>query len=193
MNAKPLYMEIASLIQARETCIERGNKDWQNKHTEMLEYIARDVMPSGSGIDSGTKIDLPECKPERLVFTVAYHHMNEGGYYDGWTEHSLIVTPSLQFGFNLRITGRDRNQIKDYLHDVYHTALSAPWINPLYRCNELQQELTRLTTAVTAANLAREAAPNPETLVEYHAAMAAEGDWNKAHGEELAALCRRWS
>ena len=50
--------------------------------------------------------------------------MNEYGAYVGWTEHDVIVTPAFD-GFNLRVTGRDRNQIKEYIGDVFHTWLSA--------------------------------------------------------------------
>jgi hypothetical protein len=45
--------------------------------------------------------------------------MNEGGYYDGWTEHQVIITPSLQHGFDVRVTGQDRNEIKDYLAELF--------------------------------------------------------------------------
>jgi len=48
--------------------------------------------------------------------------MNENGYYDGWTSHTVTVTPGWN-GPELRITGRDRNQIKDYLYDTFHYAL----------------------------------------------------------------------
>jgi hypothetical protein len=61
--------------------------------------------------------------PEKLVFIVEYHHMAESGMYDGWTSHRIIVTPSLARGFSLKITGKDRNQIKEYLADVYHNWL----------------------------------------------------------------------
>jgi hypothetical protein len=82
-------------------------------------------MPSGSGVDIGTKLDLGESTSDKLVFSASFHHMDEHGGYDGWTDHKIIVTPSLQFGFNLKITGRDRNQIKDYLSDIFHTALTS--------------------------------------------------------------------
>lgn len=80
-------------------------------------------LPSGSGWDCGTK--LCECStPRRLVFTGSYHHMNMDGFYDGWTDHDIIVTPSLIHDFDLRITGRDRNDVKDYLHDLFHHVLN---------------------------------------------------------------------
>jgi hypothetical protein len=81
------------------------------------------MLPSGSGIDCGTELDRAACKPGKLVFTFSYHHMNEAGMYDGWTEHTLIVTPSFD-GIDLRITGRDRNQVKEYLYDIYHNDLT---------------------------------------------------------------------
>jgi hypothetical protein len=81
-----------------------------------------DLLPSGSGIDSGTKLDLNASHAEKLVFDIAYHHMNDGGFYDGWTQHRIVVTPSFT-GINLRISGRDRNDIKDYLYQTYDYAL----------------------------------------------------------------------
>jgi hypothetical protein len=49
--------------------------------------------------------------------------MNDAGYYDGWTDHIVIVSPSFD-GIDIKISGRNRNDIKDYLHDVFHAALT---------------------------------------------------------------------
>ena len=122
---KPLYQESASLVDARLRCIETGNNEWKVKHEERLIALCKEYMPSGSGIDCGTKIDLDASTPDKLVFYAPYHHMNDGGMYDGWTDHSFTVTPSLQFGYRLKIGGRDRNNIKEYLHDVFSTALDS--------------------------------------------------------------------
>jgi len=97
---------------------------WRTKHRDWIARLVREHMPSGAGIDTGTKLD-DSSTPDRLVFSFSFHHMNEHGSYDGWTEHTAIVKPSLAFGFDLKITGRDRNQIKDYLHETYHQALGA--------------------------------------------------------------------
>lgn len=126
MSSKALYQTLASSLNALSNCIASGNA-YAATHESNLETLVSEFMPSGSGIDSGTKLDLDESlrhKGARLVFTTAFHHMNQDGYYDGWTEHKVIVTPSLQFGFDLKITGRDRNDIKEYLHEVYHHALT---------------------------------------------------------------------
>lgn len=88
--------------------------------------IAKNELPSGSGIDCGTKIDLDASNRNKLVLLAAYHHMNESGMYDGWTEHRIIVVPDLASGFTLNITGRNRNGIKEYLYDTYWPVLNEP-------------------------------------------------------------------
>ncbi len=122
MNGK-LYAVLASLVQARANCAESHNEEWFVRHTERALKLVSEYMPSGSGIDNGTKLDIDISGPNKLVFLTSYHHMNDCGYYDGWTEHTVIVTPSLQHGFEVRITGRDRNDTKEYLHDVFCEAL----------------------------------------------------------------------
>ena len=122
MKQRPLYLELASLIDAYHRCVEKGN-EYADKHEERIESLVKEHMPSGSGIDCGTEIDIDKSTGEKLVFTMSYHHMNDGGMYDGWTEHSIIVTPAFICGPRIKITGRNRNGIKDYLHDVYSEAI----------------------------------------------------------------------
>jgi len=50
--------------------------------------------------------------------------MDEYGGYDGWTEHTITVRPDLIHTIVLGISGRNRNDIKDYLYDVYHHILT---------------------------------------------------------------------
>ena len=102
---------------------------WESIWESRLETELANLLPSGSGFDCGTKLDIEASKPNRLVFITSFHHMDEHGGYDGWTEHKIIVTPSLVYGFELRVTGKDRNDIKDYIAEVMHGALSvkASW------------------------------------------------------------------
>jgi len=123
MNTK-LYATLASLVQARLNCIKSKNAEWLIKHEQSIVQIVKDLLPSGSGIDCGTKIDLDASNGEKLVLTFCYHHMNEHGYYDGWTDHKAVVTPSFAHDFNLVITGRNRNEVKEYLHETYSCDLS---------------------------------------------------------------------
>ena len=120
---KPLYQHIATKITALQNCRSAGNEEWAYRHAQALRYIDTDLLPSGSGIDAGCSIDTEASKPQRLVIKFSYHHMDGHGFYNGWTDHKAIITPSLQFGYNLKITGRDINQLKDYLHEVFSTVL----------------------------------------------------------------------
>ena len=124
MAKRPVYMVIASKLQAMVNCDKMGNTEWRNNHLDAISKVLHDHMPSGSGFDCGTGFRVLDSTPERLVFSTSFHHMNEHGSYDGWTEHKVIVTPSLANGFNLRVTGRDRNGIKEYIGDLFHEYLS---------------------------------------------------------------------
>jgi hypothetical protein len=121
---RKLYQRIASLIQAMDNCRKSGNAEWLEKHHATLDCLVVDHMPRGSGIDSGCNLSIDKSNPEKLVFATSYHHMNDGGYYDGWTQHVVTVTPSLASGIDIRISGRDRNQIKEYLYGVFSDALN---------------------------------------------------------------------
>ena len=128
---KKVYQELAALLQARKNCEDRmsseqesnigATREWVNKHSENINKIMK-LAPSGSGIDSGIKLD-DKSNSEKLVFYFGFHHMNENGMYDGWTEHTAIITPCFG-GINIKITGRNRNDIKDYLYDVLDSWLS---------------------------------------------------------------------
>lgn len=117
MRQLPLYRVLGRMVA------------WQPPAGQFSEQRKReidrlvDLLPSGSGVDNGTSIDLDRSKPDRIVLTCSFHHMNDVGMYDGWTDHEIIVTPSLGFEYEIRVTGRNRNEIKDYLSDLYREAL----------------------------------------------------------------------
>lgn len=116
---KPLFQALASTLEAIQNCEKSGNTEWHQRHMTRIGRLAKDNLPSGSGFDAGSGIDVDASKPNRLVLYTSFHHMNDDGYYDGWTEHTVIVTPSLAFGFDLRVTGRDRRDIKDYIAETF--------------------------------------------------------------------------
>jgi hypothetical protein len=115
----PLYQTLAGLIQARQNCIRSGNAEWLTRHTSRLVKLVDDNMPSGSGFDNGTTIDLDKSTPEKLVFQTSFHHMDQHGSYCGWTSHTVTVRASLTGGVCVVVSGRDRNAIKDYIGDVF--------------------------------------------------------------------------
>ncbi len=118
-----MYAAIANAIVARTNCERSGNTEWYARWTERLAQLA-DLLPSGSGVDSGTTIDLERSTGAKIVLGTAYHHMDEGGGYSGWTEHAITIRPAFIGGIDLTIGGRDRNGIKEYLGEMYHADLT---------------------------------------------------------------------
>lgn len=120
------YEWLAQKVAAIHNCRAAGLDEWRERHTEALEAFVRDGAPSGSGFDNGTRLNLECSNARRLVFTTAFHHLDEHGSYDGWTEHIVTVRPNLALGFELTVGGKDRDGIKDYIADVFHEWLSSP-------------------------------------------------------------------
>ena len=94
--ARYLYSELSKAIQARKNCankmedganesIVQNAIDWHQKWSDHIDTLM-EQMPSGSGFDNGTSIDLDASHAEKLVFNTSFHHMDEAGDYDGWTE-----------------------------------------------------------------------------------------------------------
>lgn len=132
--ARYLYSELSSLLQARRNCarISLNSPECFKHHTETIERLVDQHLPSGSGFDSGTKLDLDASREDKLVFVTSFHHMNQNGFYDGWTEHTVTVTPSLSDRFHLRVSGRNRNDVKDYIHESFDVALRTDVTYDLY-------------------------------------------------------------
>jgi len=114
--AVTISKEIARMNYALENMKERARiyDDAEENMHKKLENL-----PSGSGFDDGCFLLLHESTPEKLVFRANFHHMNNDGLYIGWSSHKVIVTASLQYGFNIKVTGRDKRGIKDYIVDSF--------------------------------------------------------------------------
>ena len=120
---KPLYQVLAHNIAWQPPV----GTEWVEKRAEEIKWLL-DKLPSGSGWDSGTKLmktvrTHDQADISHFTLYGSFHHMDEGGSYDGWTDHQIIVTADLRSGFTLRITGRNRNDIKDYLHELFDYVL----------------------------------------------------------------------
>lgn len=108
--------KLANLISAINS--ENIKPEWIDKHSSSIDKICQ-ALPHGSGIDGKCELLLNESAPDKIVFFVEFHHLNENGYYDGWTSHKIKLTPSFIFGYDMKITGKDRNGIKDYLTNLF--------------------------------------------------------------------------
>lgn len=130
----PVYKKLASEIERAIRCRNEAenpnefNRELraENARDAMAQanWIASNLLPSGSGVDSGTSIDWDKTKPNRIVLNTDYHHMDEYGHYSGWSDHQIIVTPDLASEIAIRVTGRDRNNIKEYLAEMYQSDLT---------------------------------------------------------------------
>ena len=122
MRKEKLYQRLSSTIGAKNRCETSNNQVWLEKH----EKTIRDIMstsPYGSGIDFGTTLLEDKCiEGKKLVFQVDFHHMDEMGMYDGWTSHTITIFPTF-YGIEIKISGRNKNEIKSYLYEVYSTWL----------------------------------------------------------------------
>lgn len=121
---RPLYKELATAIGPLRACQAQDNTFGEKIHMHTIDTCIS-LLPSGSGWQDGeqTKLWLDNSHADKLMFRGSFHHMDENGYYDGYTEHVITVKPSLAFDFNIRISGSNRNEIKDYLHDMFNAAL----------------------------------------------------------------------
>lgn len=79
------------------------------------------ALPSGSGFDVGTRII--KADDSVIVFETEFHHMDENGLYDGWTNHMVVVKASLIFGIDIKVSGRNRNEIKSYITETFNNYL----------------------------------------------------------------------
>jgi hypothetical protein len=135
MDTKINLMQLANTLQALQSCQQKAKESepdsdqkihwngWVSRHDDVIQDLLKD-LPHGSGLDAGVEFEPKESTPQKLVFYTSFHHMNDNGYYDGWTDHKLIITP-LFGGFDIRITGKNKRQIKEYLSQLFYEVFTA--------------------------------------------------------------------
>lgn len=132
VRRKPLYLALAIYLQRINT-LEQFGAIASRRQRQMLDdlqihaaWLAKEHLPSGSGFDSGTELltssENFKGRLGSLVFSTSFHHMDQNGGYDGWTEHMVVVKPDWE-GFNIRCTGPNRNAVRDYVEDTFYNAL----------------------------------------------------------------------
>ncbi len=115
-----LYKAIARAIGSRNRCLSKsvGHEAILNWEEQIRKF--NDMLPSGSGFDCGTKINLDESNSNKIVINTSFHHMDENGGYNGWTNHAITIRAELEMDFTLRVSGRDKNQIKEYIAETFN-------------------------------------------------------------------------
>ncbi len=131
--AKTVAQEIAMVCDARNYAIEHKRYDLVNARNDILDMIEREALPSGSGIDNGCTIDRDESTGDRIIINLGFHHMDENGYYCGWSSHTATITASIAYGLMIDIdsdfSGLDPDDIDEdtsYLSGTLRHALEQP-------------------------------------------------------------------
>lgn len=125
MEKEPIYQ-----ILGRKLTILNGTRTYkyEDQIEEHIETIINSHFPNGSGFDTGCTLDLDKSNGDRIEVKIPYHTMDEHGYYAGWIDPVLIVTPSLSYGFEIRINwkgynGKYKILLLDYFYDLFNTIL----------------------------------------------------------------------
>ena len=98
----------------------------------LIEFV-KENLPSGSGLDSGVKVltDLESLKKsQKIILEANWHHMDEHGGYNGLTYHKVTIYPELEHGFRIKISGKNKNGVKDYMEDLFYRFLNKNYVDP---------------------------------------------------------------
>lgn len=74
--------------------------------------------------DNGTAIDFDSITEARITLSAPFHHMDANGYYDGWEDYSITLRPSFIGRISVTVRGRNRNDIKSYLAEMFEHTLT---------------------------------------------------------------------
>lgn len=123
----PKLASLASVIvracEAYRNCSATPDHPWGARWASLLDSIEANLLPSGGGFDNGTKIDREATNAKRISLRIDFHHMNEHGFYDGWTNHNVTINPTFS-GCEVRVSGSNRNDIRDYIGEVVASLFS---------------------------------------------------------------------
>ena len=125
MDKDKIYKRLAKIANSRLRCLNsiKFPQEIENYENE-INNIMKNSLPHGSGIDNGCSFNYDKSHNNRLVINSAYHCMNENGYYDGWVDFIVVLTPDLELDYTLNIRGNfgKYNHVKDYLYQIFHNS-----------------------------------------------------------------------
>jgi hypothetical protein len=94
-------------------------------HKASIAAIVREHCPNSSNVDQLTALDMERSRPDYLRFVYPVHMMDPNGYWAGWRDYVVSVRPSLAFGINLSVQGRDYNGNKEAIRQAWDSAMEA--------------------------------------------------------------------
>lgn len=134
MRPQTMAAAFESCETALTNCHKSGNEEWAVRWKRRLHKLV-ELIPSGSGIDRAPRTrDDVEVSSSAIRFDVGYHHMDDVGHYDGWTDHTVTIRPAFD-GVNVQVSGRDRRDVKDNIREVMWNAFTrhVTWDEPMQR------------------------------------------------------------
>ena len=104
-----LYQKIARVA---------SQKNWAKRTKELA--LLHELLPNGneSRRQQGLSVILLESTEKRIVIGTTYWHETSRE-----TVHQVIIKPSFDGEIAIRITGKNVNNVKEYLHDIFREAL----------------------------------------------------------------------
>lgn len=130
---KRIADELVNLVTSNALHLARDEKRAQEIFQEALGNICtmEEHLPSGSGFDAGCSIDIKNADMNKIVIRCDFHHMNENGYYCGWSKNVATVTPSFLADFIIDVKcdfsemdEEDRPcQFEDYIYEALYDCL----------------------------------------------------------------------
>lgn len=112
-------LNLFEAIARRLFSLSQAHHSFQWGIKQEIRGLLAKYAPFGSGFDNGTKLDFEKSTPEKLVFQVGFHHMDDVGYYTEWTHHKVTVRASLIWGVEVSVSGRNVNDIKSHIEAVF--------------------------------------------------------------------------
>ena len=110
--------ESSDIVRSRATA-----ESVRERHNDVLDFIEKELLPSGSGFDSGTKINREKTTDTRIVLDTAVHPLTDAGYYTAWKHFSIIVSASHLFGFTVKSSKKLPWNIREWVLDTFNEVL----------------------------------------------------------------------
>ena len=112
-----LYQKIARVVSQK-------NKSLNEIEKELALLLV--LLPNGNviglqrhNLSTVSCIISLKSTHKRIVIETAYWHP----IIRQCTDHQVIIKPSFEGGINIRVTGKNVNNVKEYLHDIFREAL----------------------------------------------------------------------
>lgn len=116
---------LASKVCAIRNCERSGNTEWRERHAEALRRLIREFLPHGSGFDGSITCETDRSNEDTLRFFAPFHRMDSNGYYCGWVDFTVRARASFIGGLSVKVTGGRDPQLREYVAETFHAALSA--------------------------------------------------------------------